>query len=203
MDTSSAFGTSTIWKKRGAKLWLVSQGLRKVVFQTPARKPFRRSKRDTIIQGGSHFWVCGWNPEVRTFKSKVETGKYFSVVLFIKIHKVVLTLQSLGKMYSNYSRMEHFQMDAVFKWMSKVITWLPLLHLVIGLKESRQFFNQWEAKPKPKPNTPCTRDFSRASSELQVIARNCDWFIALPAPVVIGRSNCFGFGFSTVIWKLL
>ena len=52
---------------------------------------------------------------------------------------------------------------------------------------------------KTKPITPCTRDFSRASSELQVIARNCDWFIALPAPVVIGRSNCFGFGFSTVI----
>ena len=35
-------------------------------------------------------------------------------------------------------------------------------------------------------------------SELQIIARNCDWFIALFAPVVIGRSNCFGFGFSTV-----
>ena len=32
-----------------------------------------------------------------------------------------------------------------------------------------------------------------------VIARNCDWFIALPTPIVIGRSNCFGFGFSTVI----
>ena len=45
----------------------------------------------------------------------------------------------------------------------------------------------------------CTRDFSRASSELQVIARNCDWFIALSAPAVIGRSNFFGFGFSTVI----
>ena len=33
--------------------------------------------------------------------------------------------------------------------------------------------------------------FSWALSELQVIARNCDWFIALSAPVVIGRSNCF------------
>ena len=32
-----------------------------------------------------------------------------------------------------------------------------------------------------------------------VIAGNCDWFMALSAPVVIGRSNCFGFGFSTVI----
>ena len=54
-------------------------------------------------------------------------------------------------------------------------------------------------QPKPKPIAPCTRDFSRASSELQVIAGNCDWFIALPAPIVIGRSHCFGFGFSTVI----
>ena len=42
-------------------------------------------------------------------------------------------------------------------------------------------------------------DFSRALSKLQVIARNCDWFIALFVPVVIGRSNCFGFGFLTVI----
>ena len=31
-----------------------------------------------------------------------------------------------------------------------------------------------------------------------MIARNCDWFIAFFVPVVIGRSNCFGFGFSTV-----
>ena len=80
---------------------------------------------------------------------------------------------------------------------------LRLLRLVIGLKdlELRQFFNQWEAKPKPI--APCTRDFSRASSKLQVIARNCDWFMALFVPVVIGRSNGFGFGFSTVIWKQL
>ena len=67
------------------------------------------------------------------------------------------------------------------------------------LKESCQFFKQREAKPKPKPITPCTRDFSRASSELQVIARNCDQFIALFVPVMISRSNCFGSGFSTVI----
>ena len=41
--------------------------------------------------------------------------------------------------------------------------------------------------------------FSRALSKLQVTARNSDWFIALFAPVVIGGSNCFGFGFSTPI----
>ena len=92
---------------------------------------------------------------------------------------------------------------ADFKWLSKVITWLRLLRLVIGLNDSRLVFNQREAKPKPKPIAPCTRDFSSASSELQVTARNCDWFIALPFPVVIGRSNRFGFGFSIVIWKPL
>ena len=34
-------------------------------------------------------------------------------------------------------------------------------------------------------------------SEVHVITRNRDWFIAPSSPVVIGRSNCFGFGFST------
>ena len=89
----------------------------------------------------------------------------------------------------------------VFKCLSKVIPWLRMLRLVIGSKDSRQFFNQWESKLKLI--APGTRDFSRASSELQVIAMNCDWLIALPAPVVIVRSNCFGFCFSTVIWKPL
>ena len=70
---------------------------------------------------------------------------------------------------------------------------------MIGLKDSRHFFNQWEAKPKPI--APRARDFYRALSELQVIARNGDWFIALSAPVVIGRSNCFGFVVSTVSHK--
>ena len=40
-----------------------------------------------------------------------------------------------------------FTNRAVFKWLSKVIPWLRLLRLVIGLKDSRQFFNQWDAKP--------------------------------------------------------
>ena len=45
---------------------------------------------------------------------------------------------------------------------------------------------------KTKSIAPCTRDFSRTSGEFQVIARNCDWFMELFVPVVIGRSNCFG-----------
>ena len=54
---------------------------------------------------------------------------------------------------------------------------------------------------KTKTNPTMYAWFSRALSELQVIARNCDWFIALFVPAVIGRSNCLGFGFSTVISK--
>ena len=45
--------------------------------------------------------------------------------------------------------------------------------------------------------------FLVALSKLKVNVRNSDWFIALFAPVVIGLSNNFGFGFSTVIWKPL
>ena len=41
--------------------------------------------------------------------------------------------------------------------MSKVITQLWLLRLVIGLKVPRKFFSQLEAKPKPI--APCTRKF--------------------------------------------
>ena len=59
--------------------------------------------------------------------------------------------------------------------------------------DSRHFSNQWEAKPKAIAT--CTRDFSYTLSDLQVIARNSDFFITLSAPVVIG--------FSTVIWKPL
>ena len=65
------------------------------------------------------------------------------------------------------------------------------------LKRVAPVSNQLEAKPKPIPL--CTRDISRASGELQIFARNCDWFMSLFVPVVIGRSNCFGFRFSTVI----
>ena len=36
-------------------------------------------------------------------------------------------------------------------------------------------------------------------SKLHVIGRSSDWFIALFALVVIGRSDYFGVGFSTVI----
>ena len=63
--------------------------------------------------------------------------------------------------------------EAVFKWLSKVMTRLPLLLLVIALKVSRQFFNH-PLKNKSKTNRAwCARFFPR----LQV-AGNSDWFNA-------------------------
>ena len=71
------------------------------------------------------------------------------------------------------------------------------LRLVIGLKFSRQYFSQLEARPKAICNLDAR--FSPPLSKLHVIARNSHRFIALFASVVIVRSNNFGFGFSTAI----
>ena len=59
---------------------------------------------------------------------------------------------------------------------------------MIGLKVSRQLFNQREAWPRQI--APCTRDFPRASNTLEEIAGN-DYFIAFFAPFVILHSNYF------------
>ena len=67
------------------------------------------------------------------------------------------------------------------------------------LKNLAAVFNQWEEKPI----APLTRDYSRALTKLLLIARGSDWFIALPTPVVIDKSNYFGIGFSRVMCKLL
>ena len=40
--------------------------------------------------------------------------------------------------------------------------------------------------------------FSRAWRRLHAFASNSDWFIALFTSVVIGQSNYFGFGFTTL-----
>lgn len=57
---------------------------------------------------------------------------------------------------------------AVFKWLSKIITGLQLLHLMTGLKSLHHFLNQWEAKLNPI--APCVRFFSHALSKFQVMA---------------------------------
>ena len=71
---------------------------------------------------------------------------------------------------------------AVFKWLSKVITWLRLLSLVIGSKDSRQLFNQWEAKSNRTMYAWFFPRFERVTSncyELWLVHRAvcscCDW----------------------------
>ena len=46
----------------------------------------------------------------------------------------------------------------IFKWLSTEIMRFRLLRLETDSKDSRQCFNQWEAKPKPKPIAPCTQE---------------------------------------------
>ena len=92
----------------------------------------------------------------------------------------------------------------VFIWVSNgycTCFGFALLCSVIGQQNSRHFLDQWEAKPKPIAIW--TRVFSRALRRSHVIALNSDWFIALFASVVIGQSNCFGFGFTVLNWKVL
>ena len=87
----------------------------------------------------------------------------------------------------------------VFKGLSKVITRLRCYAWWL-LKSLAPVFYPKRSKTN---RTLCTRDFPHAFSKLQLISRNFDWFIALPAPVLIGRNYYLGIGFSTVIWKPL
>ena len=86
--------------------------------------------------------------------------------------------------------------------MFKLLTYCWLLLVILTtfqfLKNPTPAF-----QPIRKANRPCARDFSRALSKLQEIARNSDWFTALFAPVVIGRSYYSGIDFWTDIWKLI
>ena len=67
---------------------------------------------------------------------------------------------------------------------------------MIGSKFSRHFFNQSEVKPKPIVARACT--FSRALCRLRVLTSSFDWFTGLSPSFLIGQSNYFGFGFTTL-----
>ena len=78
---------------------------------------------------------------------------------------------------------------------------IELLHSVIGWNFSRHFFNQSEEKPKPIVARACT--FPRPLCRLRVITSSFDWFTGLSSSFLIGQSNYFGFGFTTLNWKPL
>ena len=70
---------------------------------------------------------------------------------------------------------------------------------MIGSKFPRHFFNQSQVKTKPIVALACT--FSHALCQLRVITSSFDWFTRLSQSFLIGQSNYFGFGFTTIIGK--
>jgi len=72
---------------------------------------------------------------------------------------------------------------------------------VIGLKGSRHFFIQSEVKPNPIAAH--SHSFSRPLRQRHAIASSFDWFIGLSVSLVIGYSDYFGFGFTTLTRKPL
>ena len=67
---------------------------------------------------------------------------------------------------------------------------------MIGQTISRHFLNQSEEKSKQIVS--CLDAFSRAWRRLHAFALSSDWFIGLSASLVIGQSDYFGFGFTTL-----
>ena len=49
------------------------------------------------LQGGSNFWVCGWNPKVWLFKWKLLNRTFQWYCWFTMQYKVVLTFESVDK----------------------------------------------------------------------------------------------------------
>ena len=78
---------------------------------------------------------------------------------------------------------------------------LHFLHDAIGLKDSRHLSIQSEVKPKPIVTR--SHAFSRALRQPHVITSSFDWFNVLSVSYVIGQSNYFGFGFTTLKRKPL
>ena len=95
-------------------------------------------------------------------------------------------------------------------------SWSSCFYLSVESKSSLPLFcittlNYWLKKLAPlsqpirsktKAIATCSRTFSRASCRLHVFASSFDWFPGFPASLVIGQSDYFGFGFTTLISKL-
>ena len=93
---------------------------------------------------------------------------------------------------------------AIFNWVSQVIRdciGFALLRSVIGLENSHHPLNQSDAKLKPIAKWLLA--FSRASGQLHVFTLSSHWLLVILTFVLIGRCDYFGFGFTTLNWKVL
>ena len=71
-----------------------------------------------------------------------------------------------------------------------------LLHSVIGSKVLAPFFQP--IRRETKTNRGSRVPISRALCRLRVITSSFDWFTGLSPSFLIGQSNYFGFGFTTL-----
>ena len=76
------------------------------------------------VQGGSNFWVCGWNPRVWPLQWKL-LSKYFPVVLFIMLYKVVLTFESVDEILkSDWFKRKLLSSSFLLFCYCSVLSWL-------------------------------------------------------------------------------
>lgn len=98
-------------------------------------------------------------------QSELKNIKHGKMIKYMLIIRLINWFLLLSPSFSHHS----LPLRAVCKWR------LRLPRLVIGLKISRQYFNQWEAIL----NAPYRRDVYRALCKWKVIMRNSDWLIVL------------------------
>ena len=134
--------------------------------------------------------------------------KYKFTAVHMKTHKRRIQIYPLWRAFSNLSvygeRFHRLRVDGRPKRIKKFAFTSVCVYnrlrvdgvSVIGSKFSRQFFNQSKLKPKPIVTRACT--FSRALCWLRVITSSFDWFTGLSPSFLIGQSNYFGFGFTTL-----
>ena len=75
--------------------------------------------------------------------------------------------------------------------------YVVLERFLIECRKELLLVNYSEVKPKPIVGRACT--FSSTLCWLHVITLSFDWFTGLSPSFLIGQSNYFGFGFTTLI----
>ena len=96
-----------------------------------------------IVQDGSNFWACEWNPKV--WQLMKATEQYFPVVLFIMLYMMVLTFESVDEIllcdHANESHWAVLSCGTVSKALQTgshiAITEIPC----IVMKKNRQNFS--------------------------------------------------------------
>ena len=129
-----------------------------------------------------HF--AGFSRTNKTFPSQLTVKRIPPRFITATINSHLYSLIRSSYIFFSYSH-SHFQkwdtLSVTLCWVSKVILvclGFDLLRSMIGWKNCRHFFNQWEAKAKSKPIVTWSHpSFSRAWSQL--FDSNSDWYLRL------------------------